>query len=64
MCTFYIDNVSICVFRLLGFKGKAKPNLLKQETQSLACLFRILFRVYDDANRKDSWPEVEQKILR
>ncbi|KAI8773979.1 brefeldin A-inhibited guanine nucleotide-exchange protein 1-like isoform X1 [Biomphalaria glabrata] len=46
-----------------GFKGKAKPNLLKQETQSLACLFRILFRVYDDNSRKSSWPEVEQKLL-
>ncbi|RUS76389.1 hypothetical protein EGW08_015840 [Elysia chlorotica] len=46
-----------------GFKGKAKPNLLKQETQSLACLFRILFRLYDDPARKDSWPEVEQKLL-
>ncbi|GFO03195.1 Brefeldin a-inhibited guanine nucleotide-exchange protein 1 [Plakobranchus ocellatus] len=46
-----------------GFKGKAKPNLLKQETQSLACLFRILFRLYDDPSRKESWPEVEQKLL-
>ncbi|XP_005095830.1 brefeldin A-inhibited guanine nucleotide-exchange protein 1 isoform X2 [Aplysia californica] len=46
-----------------GFKGKAKPNLLKQETQSLACLFRILFRVYDDNSRQKAWPEVEQKLL-
>ncbi|BFY99374.1 hypothetical protein BsWGS_02414 [Bradybaena similaris] len=46
-----------------GFKGKAKPNLLKQETQSLACLFRILFRLYDDTGRQTSWPEVEQKLL-
>ncbi|XP_059144360.1 brefeldin A-inhibited guanine nucleotide-exchange protein 1-like isoform X2 [Physella acuta] len=46
-----------------GFKGKAKPNLLKQEAQSLACLFRILFRLYDDVKRQSSWPEVEQKIL-
>jgi len=46
-----------------GFKGKAKPNLLKQETQSLACLFRILFRVYNDSNRQESWPEVEKKLL-
>ncbi|XP_060556468.1 brefeldin A-inhibited guanine nucleotide-exchange protein 1-like isoform X2 [Ruditapes philippinarum] len=46
-----------------GFKGKAKPNLLKQETQSLACLFRILFRMYNDEARKDAWPDVENKLI-
>lgn len=46
-----------------GFKGKAKPNLLKQETQSLACLFRILFRMYNDDARTDAWPQVERKLL-
>lgn len=46
-----------------GFKGKAKPNLLKQETQSLACMFRILFRMYNDETRTDAWPEVEKKLL-
>ncbi|KAL4236729.1 Brefeldin A-inhibited guanine nucleotide-exchange protein 1 [Mactra antiquata] len=46
-----------------SFKGKAKPNLLKQETQSLACLFRILFRMYNDETRKDAWPDVEAKLV-
>ena len=46
-----------------GFKGKAKPNLLKQETQSLACMFRILFRMYNDESRRDDWPQVEGKLL-
>ncbi|KAK6188257.1 hypothetical protein SNE40_004474 [Patella caerulea] len=46
-----------------GFKGKAKPNLLKQETQSLACLFRILFRMYNDESRRDAWPDIEKKLL-
>ncbi|XP_070194848.1 brefeldin A-inhibited guanine nucleotide-exchange protein 1-like isoform X2 [Littorina saxatilis] len=46
-----------------GFKGKAKPNLLKQETQSLACMFRILFRMYNDETRTDAWPQVEKKLL-
>ena len=27
-----------------GFIGNAKPNLLKQETQSLSCCLRIMFR--------------------
>lgn len=47
-----------------GFKGKAKPNLLKQETQSLACTLRILFRMYSDDMRRDFWPEVQQKLIR
>ncbi|KAL3867743.1 hypothetical protein ACJMK2_040601 [Sinanodonta woodiana] len=46
-----------------GFKGKAKPNLMKQETQSLACLFRILFRMYNDESRTAAWPQVEQRLI-
>lgn len=48
---------------LAGFKGKAKPNLLKQETQSLACMFRVLFRMYNDETRTADWPQVEKKLL-
>uniref|UniRef100_A0A673V8G0 ADP ribosylation factor guanine nucleotide exchange factor 2 n=1 Tax=Suricata suricatta TaxID=37032 RepID=A0A673V8G0_SURSU len=46
-----------------GFKGKSKPNLLKQETSSLACCLRILFRMYVDENRRDSWDEIQQRLL-
>uniref|UniRef100_A0A665WII8 ADP-ribosylation factor guanine nucleotide-exchange factor 1 (brefeldin A-inhibited) n=1 Tax=Echeneis naucrates TaxID=173247 RepID=A0A665WII8_ECHNA len=46
-----------------GFKGKSKPNLLKQETSSLACGLRILFRMYTDAGRQDAWPEVQRRLL-
>ncbi|KAM9307961.1 brefeldin A-inhibited guanine nucleotide-exchange protein 1 [Gastrophryne carolinensis] len=46
-----------------GFKGKSKPNLLKQETSSLACGLRILFRMYMDESRKDAWGEVQQRLL-
>ncbi|XP_046858514.1 brefeldin A-inhibited guanine nucleotide-exchange protein 1-like [Xenia sp. Carnegie-2017] len=44
--------------------GQSKPNLLKQETSSFACLLRILFRMYDDVARKESWEGVEEKVLR
>ncbi|MGH0148871.1 UNVERIFIED_CONTAM: hypothetical protein FKN15_013614 [Acipenser sinensis] len=47
-----------------GFKGKSKPNLLKQETSSLACILRILFRMYTDNNRSDAWEEVQQRLLK
>ncbi|XP_040293303.1 brefeldin A-inhibited guanine nucleotide-exchange protein 2 isoform X2 [Bufo bufo] len=46
-----------------GFKGKSKPNLLKQETSSLACCLRILFRMYTDDLRRDSWEDIEQRLL-
>uniref|UniRef100_UPI00398F1E08 brefeldin A-inhibited guanine nucleotide-exchange protein 1 isoform X3 n=1 Tax=Pristiophorus japonicus TaxID=55135 RepID=UPI00398F1E08 len=46
-----------------GFKGKSKPNLLKQETSSVACGLRILFRMYTDKNRSDAWVEVQQRLL-
>ncbi|XP_043545177.1 brefeldin A-inhibited guanine nucleotide-exchange protein 1 isoform X3 [Chiloscyllium plagiosum] len=46
-----------------GFKGKSKPNLLKQETSSVACGLRILFRMYTDKNRRDAWVEVQQRLL-
>ncbi|XP_058503473.1 brefeldin A-inhibited guanine nucleotide-exchange protein 1 isoform X3 [Solea solea] len=46
-----------------GFKGKSKPNLLKQETSSLACGLRILFRMYMDESRRDAWAEVQRRLL-
>ncbi|XP_068604225.1 brefeldin A-inhibited guanine nucleotide-exchange protein 1 [Brachionichthys hirsutus] len=46
-----------------GFKGKSKPNLLKQETSSLSCGLRILFRMYTDERRQDAWEEVQRRLL-
>ncbi|XP_036374500.1 brefeldin A-inhibited guanine nucleotide-exchange protein 1-like isoform X2 [Megalops cyprinoides] len=46
-----------------GFKGKSKPNLLKQETGSLACALRILFRMYADEHRQADWDEVQRRLL-
>lgn len=46
-----------------GFKGSAKPNLLKQETQSIACVLRILFKMYSDENRERNWPEIEKRLI-
>lgn len=47
----------------VGFKGKSKPNLLKQETSSLACSLRILFRMYSDTQLRDSWPDIQTRLL-
>uniref|UniRef100_A0A1A8D025 ADP-ribosylation factor guanine nucleotide-exchange factor 2 (Brefeldin A-inhibited) n=2 Tax=Nothobranchius kadleci TaxID=1051664 RepID=A0A1A8D025_NOTKA len=46
-----------------GFKGKSKPNLLKQETSSLACSLRILFKMYSDLKLQDSWPDIQTRLL-
>uniref|UniRef100_H3CH50 ARF guanine nucleotide exchange factor 2 n=1 Tax=Tetraodon nigroviridis TaxID=99883 RepID=H3CH50_TETNG len=46
-----------------GFKGKSKPNLLKQETSSLACTLRILFRMYSDPKLQDCWPDIQTRLL-
>jgi len=49
---------------VLGFKGKMKPNLLKQETQSLACGLRILFRMYADDQRQAHIAPVQDLLIR
>ncbi|KAI4886422.1 hypothetical protein NFI96_015350 [Prochilodus magdalenae] len=46
-----------------GFKGKSKPNLLKQETSSLACSLRILFRMYSDKRLQEAWPDIQTRLL-
>lgn len=51
-----------CMY-LTGFKGSVKPNLLKQETQSLACVLRILFKMYADENRREAWPLIQERLI-
>jgi len=46
-----------------NFIGNAKPNLMKQETQALACALRLMFRVYLEDLRSDSWLEVEKRLI-
>ncbi|GBM40043.1 Brefeldin A-inhibited guanine nucleotide-exchange protein 1 [Araneus ventricosus] len=40
-----------------GFRGNVKPDLLMHESHSLACTLRILFRMYTDESRQESWAE-------
>ena len=57
-----IDHwIDVCV---LGYRGKAKPNLVVQETNSIACAFRILFRLYSDPKHSDSHDVLKQRILK
>jgi len=46
-----------------GFRGSVKPNLLKQETQGMACALRILFRMYADDSRQSASLQVQQRLI-
>lgn len=59
----YLSILSFDGF-FLGFKGRAKPNLLKQETQSLACGLRILFAIYSDERLSTHFDDVRQRLIR
>ncbi|XP_071835614.1 brefeldin A-inhibited guanine nucleotide-exchange protein 1-like isoform X2 [Apostichopus japonicus] len=48
--------------RMAGFRGKNKPNLSTQETSSLACSMRLLFKMYSDENRKDYENDIDSKL--
>ncbi|XP_033116486.1 brefeldin A-inhibited guanine nucleotide-exchange protein 1-like [Anneissia japonica] len=60
---FNTNNPQRELLRNAGFKGKSKPNLLKQETSSLACLLRVLFKMYSDEKRQEFWPKIQQKLI-
>uniref|UniRef100_A0A182P8A8 SEC7 domain-containing protein n=1 Tax=Anopheles epiroticus TaxID=199890 RepID=A0A182P8A8_9DIPT len=60
---FNSNNDQRTVLWKAGFKGSLKPNLLKQETQSLACVLRILFKMYSDENRRRDWQDIEKRLI-
>lgn len=48
----------------IGYRGKAKPNLLAQETLSIACALRILFRIFNDKKKENSAETIKRRILK
>ncbi|CAL1607164.1 unnamed protein product [Knipowitschia caucasica] len=46
-----------------GFKGKSKPNLLKQESSSLTCCLRILFKMNSDPRLEPCGAETQRRLL-
>lgn len=61
--TFNLDHEQRNFLWKAGYKGSTKPNLLKQETTSLACSLRILFKMYCDDNRRQHWSLIESKLI-
>ncbi|XP_047662873.1 brefeldin A-inhibited guanine nucleotide-exchange protein 2 isoform X3 [Tachysurus fulvidraco] len=61
--TFNSNNEQRTALWRAGFKGKSKPNLLKQETSSLACSLRILFQMYSDKQLQGAWHDIQTRLL-
>ncbi|KAF5295877.1 hypothetical protein FQR65_LT10364 [Abscondita terminalis] len=61
--TFNMDHDQRNLLWKAGYRGSIKPNLLKQETQSLACLLRILFKMYGDDARTAHWPLIQTRLI-
>ncbi|KAK0090517.1 hypothetical protein PV325_012571 [Microctonus aethiopoides] len=61
--SFNVNNEQRNILWKAGFRGTVKPNLLKQETQSLACALRILFKMYNDELHRSNWATVESRLV-
>lgn len=60
---FNSDNEQRTVLWKAGFKGTTRPNLLKQETQSIACVLRIMFKMYGDEMRRPDWGDIQKQLI-
>ena len=47
----------------IGFRGRTRPNLLRQETTSMSCALRILYHMLCDENRVDDRQVIEERLL-
>lgn len=55
---------AIFLLSLVGFRGRSKPNLLRQETTSILSAFRILYHMLTDSNREQDYEQIEENLLR
>ncbi|XP_074598871.1 ADP ribosylation factor guanine nucleotide exchange factor Sec71 isoform X2 [Brevipalpus obovatus] len=46
-----------------GFHGNAKPNLLSQESQSISCALRMLFKMFTDERREADLPTIQDQLI-
>lgn len=58
--SFFLINFS---FLPLGFRGRSKPNLLRQETSSLLTALRLLYRMLADKNRDKDYNEIDNRLI-
>lgn len=55
------DFFSQCIVSA-GNLGISRPTLLLQETQSLACTLRILFKMSADESRSEDWTQIHSEL--
>jgi brefeldin A-inhibited guanine nucleotide-exchange protein len=60
---FNSNNEQRTLLMKAGFRGRTRPNLLRQETTSLTCSLRILYLMISDEERQDSYHLMEQRLL-
>ena len=54
-----LSLTDICV----GFRGRTRPNLLRQETTSIMCAVRILYHLLADEKRASEYEAIESRLL-
>ena len=59
-----INNFTCVCNVQLGFRGRSKPNLLRQETSSVLTVFRVLYYMLEDESRAPDYEAIEEKVLR
>lgn len=59
MFLLLLSLTDICV----GFRGRTRPNLLRQETTSIMCAVRILYHLLADEKRASEYEAIESRLL-
>lgn len=57
------ERERVIFFVFIGFRGRSKPNLLRQETSSILTAIRILYWMLGDETRRDNYSEIENRLL-
>ncbi len=57
------SSLLIILMLHLGFRGRTRPNLLRQETTSIMCAIRILYHLLSDENRSSDYDTIESRLL-
>lgn len=52
------------LFHIVGFRGRTRPNLLRQESTSLICALRILYQMLADQNRWKDKELIETRLTK
>ncbi|CAI8039439.1 Brefeldin A-inhibited guanine nucleotide-exchange protein 1 [Geodia barretti] len=59
---FNCNNEQRTLLMKAGFRGRTRPNLLRQETQSLVCSLRVLYHMLEDEEREESMTAVTRAL--